>query len=217
MKSIRNAQELGYVLTAGVEEAYISSSHYLKFIQVVAKRIGVRFEDTKLFLSSEIVSALRKEGTLSKNTLNERKKGFILATLQGQQYLSTGRDGHTLSQWVDRELNKTDLSITQFSGQIACKGFVRGKVKVALLPAQAKTIKAGEILVCPMTNPSYVPAMKLCGAIITDEGGLLSHAAIMSREFNKPCVIGTKIATKVLKDGDLVEVDANEGIVRKIK
>ena len=55
------------------------------------------------------------------------------------------------------------------------------------------------------------------GAIVTDEGGLTSHAAIVSRELKIPCIVGTKIATKILKDGDIVEVDAENGIVRKIK
>lgn len=68
-----------------------------------------------------------------------------------------------------------------------------------------------------MTSPWYLPAMKKATAIVTDEGGITCHAAIVSRELKKPCIIGTKIATKVLKDGDLVEVDANKGIVRIIK
>ena len=68
-----------------------------------------------------------------------------------------------------------------------------------------------------MTSPDYVPAMKRASGIITDEGGLLSHAAIISREFSKPCIIGTKIATRVLKDGDFVEIDANKGIVRILR
>jgi len=59
--------------------------------------------------------------------------------------------------------------------------------------------------------------MKKASAIVTDEGGLLSHAAITSRELNKPCIIGTKVATKVLRDGDLIEVDANKGLVKIIK
>ncbi len=61
-----------------------------------------------------------------------------------------------------------------------------------------------------------VPAMKLAAAIVTDAGGVSCHAAIVSRELNIPCVIGTKHATKWLKDGDLVEVDAANGVVRKI-
>jgi pyruvate,water dikinase len=59
-------------------------------------------------------------------------------------------------------------------------------------------------------------ACKKAGAIITDEGGILSHAAVISRELNIPSVIGTKIATEILKDGDMVEVDANRGLIKKL-
>lgn len=67
-----------------------------------------------------------------------------------------------------------------------------------------------------MTSPDFVPLMKKAKAIVTDEGGLSCHAAIVSREMGLPCVIGTKNATKVFKDGDMIEVDANKGFVRKI-
>lgn len=65
--------------------------------------------------------------------------------------------------------------------------------------------------------PPLVPAMNRAAAIITNTGGITCHAAIVSREMKKPCIIGTKIATRVLKDGDLVEVDADKGVVRIIK
>lgn len=78
-------------------------------------------------------------------------------------------------------------------------------------------MKEGNILVAMATNPTFVPVMRKAGAIVTDMGGLTCHAAIVSREWGIPCVVGTKIATKVLKDGDLVEVDANKGIVKIIK
>jgi pyruvate,water dikinase len=64
-----------------------------------------------------------------------------------------------------------------------------------------------------MTLPDYVPAMKKAAAIITDEGGVTCHAAIVSRELKIPCIVGTKIATKVLKDGDMVDVNANHALV----
>ena len=68
-----------------------------------------------------------------------------------------------------------------------------------------------------MTMPDYVPAMNMAAGFVTDEGGLSCHAAIVAREMKKPCVIGTKTATKKIKDGDLIEVDANNGVVRIIK
>ena len=84
------------------------------------------------------------------------------------------------------------------------------------MPEDLEKMKPGDILVTTMTTPDFVPLMQKASAVVTDIGGLLSHAAIISREFNKPCIIGTKIATKVLKDGDEVEVDADKGIVRKL-
>lgn len=102
-------------------------------------------------------------------------------------------------------------------GVIANKGKATGKAKIVLAPVLIKNFRVGEILVAPETTPDFVPFMKRAGAIITDIGGITSHAAIVSRELNKPCIIGTKVATQVLKDGDLVEVDASEGVVRIIK
>lgn len=72
-------------------------------------------------------------------------------------------------------------------------------------------------MVSTMTFPHFIPAMEKAGAFITDEGGILCHAAIVAREMGKPCIIGTGNATRVLKDGDLVEVDAERGIVRKVE
>lgn len=78
-------------------------------------------------------------------------------------------------------------------------------------------MKKGNILITGMTRPEILPVIKLASAIVTDEGGITCHAAIVAREFNIPCVVGTLFATKVLKDGDVIEVNANQGIVRKIK
>jgi len=68
-----------------------------------------------------------------------------------------------------------------------------------------------------MTTPDFMPAMQKAAAFVTDEGGITCHAGIVARELKKPCVIGTKIATQVFKDGDLVEVDAGQGTVRIIE
>jgi pyruvate,water dikinase len=68
-----------------------------------------------------------------------------------------------------------------------------------------------------MTRPDFVPVMKRAAGIVTNEGGLTCHAAIVSREMNLPCVVGTKIATKIINDGDIVEVNGNHGIVYIVK
>jgi pyruvate,water dikinase len=68
-----------------------------------------------------------------------------------------------------------------------------------------------------MTTPEFLPSMRKAKAFITDEGGVTCHAAIMAREMQKPCIIGTKNASKVLKDGDMVEINTKTGVVRIIK
>ncbi len=105
-------------------------------------------------------------------------------------------------------------SVKELKGNIAYKGKVSGIVKIVNVIKEMEGFKEGNILVSINTNPALMPAIHACGAIVTDEGGIMCHAAIVSREFKKPCIIGTKIATKVLKNGDTVEVDADNGIVK---
>ena len=105
----------------------------------------------------------------------------------------------------------------ELRGTVANKGLSVGNVKIIFNREQFSKVKKGNILVAPMTTPIYLPIMKKAAAFVTDEGGITCHAAILSREMKKPCIIGTKIASKVLKDGDLVEVDANKGVVKILK
>ena len=107
--------------------------------------------------------------------------------------------------------------IKQIQGSVANKGFVSGKVRICESVSGINRVQKGEILVASMTRPEYLPAMQKAAAFITDEGGVTCHAAIISREMNKPCIIGTKYATRLLKDGDMVEVDANVGVVIILK
>lgn len=107
-------------------------------------------------------------------------------------------------------------STKELKGQVACKGHVKGRVRIINRLEDAKEFQRGDILVSINTNPSLMPIIEKSAGIVTDEGGIACHAAIVSREFGIACVIGTKNATTILRDGDLVEVDANNGIVRKI-
>jgi pyruvate,water dikinase len=90
-------------------------------------------------------------------------------------------------------------------------------VRILKTDADNKKVKRGDVVVAPMTIPSFMPALEKAIAFVTDEGGITCHASIVAREMHKPCIIGTKIATKVLKDGDMVEVDADRGVVTIIK
>ncbi len=117
---------------------------------------------------------------------------------------------------TDSFVKQDNAEAQMLRGTIAQKGIATGTVKVIYTPAEIGKIEAGDILVTNMTIPAYITAMHKASAFVTDEGGITCHAAIIAREMKKPCVIGTKIATKVFQDGDIVEVDANSGIVKKI-
>lgn len=99
-------------------------------------------------------------------------------------------------------------------GITASLGSTKGRARTLKSSKEIELMEEGEILVIEMTSPVYMPAIKKAAAIITDIGGITCHAAIVSRELGIPCIVGTKKATKVLKNGDLVEVNADKGIVR---
>jgi phosphoenolpyruvate synthase/pyruvate phosphate dikinase len=165
----------------------------------------------------EIVSLARN--TLISKNLNLIKKrnkdGWVL--VNGE--LSSFDNIESLLNKYHLELstNIVERNIDKFLGFSAYKGNIKGVVKLVLDKKDLKKIQKANVLVSDATTPDFLPAMKKAVAIITDEGGIICHAAIVSRELKIPCIIGTKIATQVLKDGDLVEVDANKGIVKILK
>ena len=166
-------------------------------------------EDLDFFTFEEIVSRRFP----SREIVNERIQGFIYF----QGILATGS---SLNDFIyDHEMNIVvpDVGVqNEISGQSACAGEYIGTVCKVFERSQFGKMNHGDVLVVSMTTPDFMPVIRLAGAIITDEGGITCHAAIIARELGVPCIIGTKIATKVLKDGDIVEVDATNGVVRRI-
>lgn len=142
--------------------------------------------------------------------INRRKQGFVF--YDGQFY-----DGEVDKTITDLGVTLSDGAETTDSktikGEIGFKGFAKGAVKLIYTEKDLGKINEGDIIVAPMTMPDFLPGMKKAAAFVTDEGGITCHAAIVAREMQKPCVLATKIATKLLKDGDMVEVDADRGIV----
>lgn len=98
-------------------------------------------------------------------------------------------------------------------GRTAVPGCVEGTVRVVLDPKDADHLLADEVLVTPMTDPDSVPAMQRSVAVVTERGGMLCHAAIVCREMNKPCVVGTNNATTKLTNGARVRVCASRGLI----
>ncbi|QQR43988.1 phosphoenolpyruvate synthase [Myxococcus xanthus] len=97
----------------------------------------------------------------------------------------------------------------------ASPGVAAGRVRVLASPAEGRQLQPGEVLVAEMTSPDWVPTMRRAAAIVTDRGGMTCHAAIVSRELRKPCVVGTRTATRTLRDSEAVTVDGSMGEVRE--
>lgn len=123
--------------------------------------------------------------------------------------IDSGYSKLDIGERKDLELNENLL----LEGIGASPGIVSGPVRLIYSPKEIGLVKTGEILVTKMTNPDFVPAMKKVVAVVTDEGGRTSHAAIVSRELGITCIVGTEQATKMLKTGEIITVDGNNGKV----
>lgn len=184
--------------------------------QAIADKVEIDVVSLRQLNSREILEVLEK-GAVGRSRQREINKrlDFYYCLLGGGQVSQSG--GEKARQFIKKLLAIENNAVKEFKGVIAHKGKAIGRVRLIRMEYQVQNLTESEILVTSMTDPDMVPAMKKAAAIVTDEGGITCHAAIVARELKKPCIIGTKIATQVLKDGDLVEVDANNGVVRKIK
>jgi len=214
MTDIKWAQEYGWLLTWSVEIASRAAATLQPFYKLVAKEIGVSWDDFSHLASAEILGCLSHSAEVPEKEIRERAEAYVFLYDGGMETSVNGQEALVIMKWLGDEIDRVDGGIREFTGQAVSPGVVRGHVRVVPYAQDTGTLKDGEILVCSMTSPDYIQAMKRAAAIVTNEGGLLSHAAIVSRELGKPCVVGTKIATQVLKNGDMVEVNATNGVVR---
>lgn len=186
------------------------TSNLKKLYEEISYRSNLKLKDILFYTNEEIIDLIKSDIKIDYEEIIRRMNNSVFLFLNDNLYIYK----ENLEQ-IDKIINKTKED-DFLKGQTAFKGKVRGFAKIINSSDDFEKIKEGDILVTPTTRPSYLPIMQKCSAIVTNEGGLLSHAAIVSRELKKPCVIGTKNATGVLKDGDKIEVDADNGIVKKI-
>ncbi len=200
-KLISLYQELLYWRTTRAEALAFACELTAPLFESIAKAAKLTREELLRFSGKEIISIART--ALIPNA--SKRLHFYGQSVNGKIKIFWGKDGR---------VNKSIKQILEFSGTIASKGFARGKIKIIHSLTDIAKIKKGDILVAAATTPAMVPAMEKAAAIVTDTGSMSSHAAIISRELNIPCIVGTKIATKILKDGDMVEVDGNTGEIK---
>lgn len=174
--------------------------------QEIAQRLNISLSEL-LFLDSNEIIKLLKRGAVDLELLKQRRSGFSCGTIRGKWFI--------LNYPIFKKSKKENKKIKIIRGTSASAGKIIGKVFLILRPEfDLSKFPKDNILVTSMTSPAFVPAIERSKAMITDEGGLTCHAAIIARELKIPCVVGTKIATKLLKNGDNVEVDANNGVVK---
>ncbi|HUV71946.1 MAG TPA: phosphoenolpyruvate synthase [Clostridia bacterium] len=147
--------------------------------------------------------------------VDSKRKLFIVQT----RPVTTLQEAKESQVEARKEAKKAESEIEKkkelLSGSAASPGIGWGPVCVIKSKKEIRKVKSGDVLVTSMTTPDFVPAMKKVSAIITDKGGLTSHAAIVSRELGVPCVVGTENASKTLKNNQVVTVDGTQGKIFK--
>lgn len=197
------------------KKANLIANHYVSlFLKETSRRKKIAFE-TLCFVTPEELDNFLYGEKLDWKVVELRKKVVGAIFTPDKVTICNYSDAFLLEKEVGAQI-KTE-GITDLYGTTANVGKVMGRVRVLMGPEGFKNMVKGEILVTSMTRPEFIPILSKAAAIITDEGSLTCHAAIVSREMDIPCIVGTKIATKVLKDGDIVEVNANHGVVKILK
>jgi phosphohistidine swiveling domain-containing protein len=187
-------------------EAYVGKPFYKE----IAKRLNLTLDETLDLTYDEIVEGLNGK-LISREEIDLRKESYALLVEGDKVKIFTGK----AYKLFIKENIKQEI-INEVKGISVSSGKVKGKAKIILNSKDLPKVAKGDIIICPMTRPDFLIAMEKAAAFVTDEGGLLCHAAIIAREMKKPCIIGTKNATKAFDDGDLVEVDGDDSVVRKI-
>jgi pyruvate,water dikinase len=126
-----------------------------------------------------------------------------------------GVTNESVNEWINAELGK-DGGPRELKGIPASPGVVQGTARVILSLGELGKVEEGDVLICPVTAPSWAPVFPKIKAAVCDVGGLMAHAAIVAREYGLPCVVGTGIGTKTIETGQTVEVDGTNGTIRVI-
>ena len=191
----------------------IATSYLITFLKELSRRTKISYKDLVFIYPLEFGKILKRK-TVSRKMIQRRRNCVCLYIINKKLGVLEGSSARNLRKEMSHWSAETHIK--EIKGISASSGSTSGEVKILRDPKEVAKMKNGNILVTSMTRPDFMPVVEKAKAIVTDEGGITCHAAIVSRELGIPCVIGTRIATKVLKDGDRVLVDANRGIVKKL-
>lgn len=218
LKNLIESVKLGVLYKEKIRGKINEITYYtIPLFEEISKRTKLSLKEFKMLTPEELEEVLLNNKDYKK-LIEQRIEHMIVIGAKGKN----GKDVDIIEgKKADKKYEILSKNISSTKQENTIKGFIANQGKITgiarIIHDYNDSIDKGEILVASMTTPEYGPLMKRAGAIITDEGGITCHAAIVARELGIPCIIGTKIATKVLRNGDLVEVDANKGIVKILK
>lgn len=178
----------------------------------ISRRTGKSIDFLKDLFPEEMLSLLNNE-KLDEKSIQERVNNFLVMITPDKCITLTGKEAEDFEK---RYLTFDNSDKKEFKGRVACSGFTKGKAKIVLGTADFHKFNKGDIIIATNTSPDFVPIMKKASAIIAEEGGITAHVSVVSRELGIPCIVGIQNVTKIFKDNDSLEVDANKGIVRRI-
>ncbi|HEY1074181.1 MAG TPA: PEP-utilizing enzyme, partial [Patescibacteria group bacterium] len=221
--NLRDLAAFKDVMRAFINKAFFEPASYLSSLfDKLSTQFSVSTKNLNRYLQKDIL-ALYDGAYVADDELSARTHAFVTFTYEDRPFTLSGTDClEIIRDFEDIIIPDQNL----LKGQTANgKSIIQGKVKVIPVDysdfnrvnAEIEKMEPGDILVAETTAPELMLACKKAAAIVTDLGGLLSHAAIVSRELGIPCIVNTKHASRVLKDGDIVEIDTTRGVVRRIE
>ena len=218
-KDLQVFVDFGLALDARNEAEYVVSLcgfHLLPVYEEIVQRLKISVTELRMLYEREVVELLQGKSVF-KEIFPQRKgvTGYGFTESMDKRFFFSSEEAEKLFRFV--ESNVTFLQgNNEYKGTCASPGKATGIARIIPSPKDNHRVKEGEILITSATTVDYLPAMKKAAAIITEVGGLTCHAAVVSREFGIPCVVALKNAMKNIKDGDMIEVDADKGIVRRV-
>ncbi|MDO8581671.1 MAG: PEP-utilizing enzyme [bacterium] len=219
-KDLQTFLDFGLALDTRNEAEYLVSLagfYVLPIYREMARRLSISVKQLRCLYEDEIISALQGKLDAEKR-LREKGKvigwGFEKGTARRVNF--TEAEAKRLFASIEKRVTNLQGN-DEHQGVCASPGTARGIAKIVRSPTENGKVKSGDILITHSTTVDYLPAMKKAAAIVTEVGGLTCHAAVVSREFGVPCVVGLKNATGIFCDDDFVEVDAEHGTVHLLR
>jgi len=215
---VKMLQDFIFLRTFRMDNFGRAHYHIQRMLEEIAQRAGISMQEVKFLTPLEVRAFLETGRLIEREVIRKRMDAYGINVKDGVLEVFSGSEAEDvkkieLSKTEDlMEVKVKDSSIIT-RGSCASKGIVKGIARVILSPNEYQRFKQGDILITSMTTPDYSMILQNAAAIVTDEGGLTCHAAIISRELGIPCITGTKNATKRIADGEVIKVDADKGTV----